>query len=1359
MSLYTIAMNIIKPHLSGNILLRWFFLLFVFCAFFNFTITGQKTLTFTPAIDENAPSWVQLMYQSTPNVWAVDKAYQAYYETHEFTKTIHTQYYKKWRRKVEPYVNVAGYVVMPALAQQQKKEQKWLENWTQDNWSKDGLNGSSWSNIGPFQTISTNDNPTKVSWQANIYAIDQSLSHSDVLYCGTEAGGVFKTTDKGLHWQHASFNDLLSTVSAIKIHPSNPDIVYCGDGNNLYKTLDGGESWTKLLTRQNLRVNTIVIHPQQPDIVLVASYEGLFRSQNGGSTWDQLYSDKCWDLAIHPTDPSIIYLLKNDPAQKKCVFLKSTNHGRDFSPKESGWYASSHPDRRDDGARMTVTPAAPDRVYVVLIGASKPGDNGFIGVYMSITAGESWALPNSPAGGPYTNTHPNLVTLNNNNTLYQGYYNLGIAASHTNPDHVLIGGLNLWKTENGAQTFTPLGGYQGNVPWIHPDQQEILVLGNDMWVANDGGINYSTNLFQTHESRINGLYASDFWGFGSGWNEDLVVGGRYHNGNTAYRPSFPEGQFLRLGGAEAPTGYVNPGIPGRAYFSDINTQSIPNLISGEVLSFPPLSKYPSESFYAAHSSELEFDPYSYKAFYIGEGSNLWRTEDEGLSYNLVRSFGNNDQPILHIEISRKNPAVIYVYQRSSFYNARLWKTIDGGGTWTALDFPSANSQRAGTMSLSATDENTLWVAFGHQNNDGAKVFKTSDGGISWENLSTSILNGHRIHHVFHQAGTNNAVYLASNFGVFYRDDSMADWEVFSEGLPARTNGNLFRPFYKEDKLRLATYGSGIWEVDFKQASTPIAQPTVDKRQGACARDTFYFEDFSILNHSNASWEWSFPGATYVSATNIRNPKVVFGQEGSFDVSLTVTNDAGSNTKTVSGMVEITADACSPDAQAGLALKLNGGAADLASCSPLNLQSNTVTFSTWIKRNGSQNPNSAILFCRGGTTTAGINFGDNNELRYHWNDSQWWWNSGLVVPDQEWTHIALVITADRATIYMNGKSSVHLANHPQEAFDSPFIIGGDPNFNNRRMKGQIEEVCVWNRALSQEEIRDLRHLVKKPSEDENLVLYYQFNEETGEALDRVGLRHASIGGSITRITSNCPVAEGTSHRSIITAGGEKLFPETGVTLEFEGTGFFPDGEVVLSRLNQSPDEKVNDSQHSTAYWVINNYGENQQFDELKSISFVDIGEVSDGEADAPGSISLYTRTENADGPVWEQLDMADQAQAGTNGTVVFSEGNGITQSGQFVLSRSGMPTATQLEEKYPTPFIIYPNPVEATQNLHIDTNYSDAFVFSLYSMDGKRVYRKKLQGDARISCTDIPSGVYFYQIAMENELLYGKLSVE
>ncbi len=510
------------------------------------------------------------------------------------------------------------------------------------------------------------------------------------------------------------------------------------------------------------------------------------------------------------------------------------------------------------------------------------------------------------------------MTLNNTNNLYQGYYNLGIAAAHTNANQVLIGGLNLWRTTDGAQTFTPLGGYQGNVGWIHPDQQEIEINGNDMWVANDGGINYSTNLFNTHESRKNGLIASEFWGFGSGWNDDLLVGGRYHNGNTAHRNGFEQGQFLRLGGAEAPTGYVNPGGKNIAYFSDIDSRIVPNSFTEQVRRLPQLALYPNESYFAAHSGELEFHPYCYNVIYVGRENKLWRSDNGGQAFSLVKAFGEDpDLPLLHFEISRSNPDVIYVYQRTSFYGATLWKTSDGGATWASKTFPSANSQRAGTMTLSAEDENTLWVAFGHQNNDGAKIYKTTNGGDSWENWTTPSLNGQSIQAILHQAGTDGGVYIGTNYAVFYRDNSMNDWILYNTNLPTRTDANIFRPFYKENKLRLATYSNGLWECDFFVSSAPLAQPTVDKLFSSCTRDTFYFDDYSILQHAGASWSWSFPGAAYVSSTTERAPKVVYNQPGVYDVALQITDGTGQvSSKSIPQMITVT-NACAPDGIPGI----------------------------------------------------------------------------------------------------------------------------------------------------------------------------------------------------------------------------------------------------------------------------------------------------------------------------------------------------------------------------------------------------------------------------------------------------------
>lgn len=142
---------------------------------------------------------------------------------------------------------------------------------------------------------------------------------------------------------------------------------------------------------------------------------------------------------------------------------------------------------------------------------------------------------------------------------------------------------------------------------------------------------------------------------------------------------------------------------------------------------------------------------------------------------------------------------------------------------------------------------------------------------------------------------------------------------------------------------------------------------------------------------------------------------------------------------------------------------------------LNLNSNTVTMSAWIKRNGTQGSFAGIVYSRAGSTVAGLTFGNSNELRYTWNDSggTYGWNSGLTPPDGVWTFVALVIEPSKATIYMNpGTGLVSATNgisHAIEEFDGKLCIGQDTSSSARTFKGTMDEVALFDRSLSAAEI--------------------------------------------------------------------------------------------------------------------------------------------------------------------------------------------------------------------------------------------------------------------------------------------------
>jgi hypothetical protein len=168
-----------------------------------------------------------------------------------------------------------------------------------------------------------------------------------------------------------------------------------------------------------------------------------------------------------------------------------------------------------------------------------------------------------------------------------------------------------------------------------------------------------------------------------------------------------------------------------------------------------------------------------------------------------------------------------------------------------------------------------------------------------------------LHHI---AGTDGGIYIATNRAVYYRNNQ-TQFQLDNSGLPLFTSGNIFQPFYRDGKIRLASYGKGIWESNLNEApSFPIARAMVDKlsQEVVCAIDSFYFEDHSFLNHSNASWNWTFPTGFPNSSTQ-RNPSVLFTEAGSHIAILQITDGNGN---TDSDTIQVTVNNFTLSSNAG-----------------------------------------------------------------------------------------------------------------------------------------------------------------------------------------------------------------------------------------------------------------------------------------------------------------------------------------------------------------------------------------------------------------------------------------------------------
>lgn len=880
---------------------------------------SQSALRYYDPMPENevppsAPEWMKRLFDKDVNFFEMDSLFQVYLEENPDAKlkingtrpTVN--FYRRWKKAYEPFVQPDGSLQLPLASDVLKRNEQ--NNRNAARMRKANMNKSlrKWEVIGPFQTY---DFRTKkiTPAQVNVYRVDIAETNRNILYCGTETGMVFKTFDKGLNWEACAFDhDFGGHILSLAIDPKDENIVWVGTQLSLWKTEDGGATWQKPAGWQHFRgrIDAIAIDPYNSDHLIVGcAYNTIseitaagyvYQTFNAGNTFDVAVSGRGMDVKFNRHCPGEIYVAAKE-REGFVNFHKSIDGGKTFAIK-------TLPSINVIAARMVVY-----KQQICMLATSNPytvADHlrGKPYVLRSLDLGESWVA------------HDNLFDCDcapvSDKKGGHGYYDMAIAINEKNPDEIFYGLINSYRWDFSTSQGAPVGGYgRYCFPFdLHPDHQSAICRDGELYVSTDGGINYTTDFFHktdNHEVRTKGIYASEFWGFDHAWNEDIMVGGRYHNGNMALAGDLYGEHSIAISGAEEPTGYVFLSNPRKVAFSDAPDVFLPDRKEDEFKEFSYYN-FPTESRFMG--TYFKYHPWYAQCFLIGKENTLYITTDDGESTTSLYTFAG---VIRDYDFDRNNPDVIYVLTA----DMKMHKSNDGGKSFRELkqhpDMPYYQS----SMAINPNNTQEIWMA----NRVEGGVFRSRNGGESWDKINKNLENyfvrsfiatGDKYNTVYALVGHTTMIEPSSGeiWGttmVWYYNDLQQEWLNVSNGLPGKIVGFRMLPFYGKGVIRLASE-RGIWEFPLvKENQRPIANPmilNVRKNQTTVSSE-IQFESYSVAPFENTKWEWTFTHkATGKSITsNIRNPKIdAFPSHGSYDVTLRIITENGEvSSKTVPNM--------------------------------------------------------------------------------------------------------------------------------------------------------------------------------------------------------------------------------------------------------------------------------------------------------------------------------------------------------------------------------------------------------------------------------------------------------------------------
>lgn len=656
--------------------------------------------------------------------------------------------------------------------------------------------------------------PTNIG--GRICDVEMDPTNVNIGYFAAASGGIFKTVDQGKTWKPIFDNEMTLNMGDICVSPSNPNILYVGTGEvnpgggsitypglGVFKSIDAGKTWKHLGLEGTQSIGRVKIHPTNPDIVYVAATgrlygeseeRGVYRTVDGGKNWEKVLfvSTKtgCVDLAINPKNPNILYAamwqrIRKPGYQKyggpESAIYRSEDAGNTWKKLTNGL---PHSDENTGRIGIDICNSQPDVLYTCYSTTS----GAHMGVFKTVNNGDTWKRTNAD--------HLNVGS-------YAWWFS-NIRVDPNDPNTVFFLGFHFYRSTSGGNSWDNVGSsmhVDHHGLYIHPLNSNICFAGND------GGVYVSTNA-GSRWTKSEDLPITQFYSIAVDPKDpNRILAGAQDNGVNLVSDNTKNGWTGVIGGdgldvAFDPTDsrYAYGESQYGAFQASSNGGKSFNWSSGSGLSGTKGWKCPI----AIDSSNGDV--------YFGS-DRVFRSTDHGYSFSSISpklTFDSRDpfRTVTSIAIAPSNNKYIY----AGTDNGNVWMTKDHGSNWTKVS-NGLPSNWITSIDVNPSDPTIAYVAISGYRWDKIlpHVFATKDAGKSWDAISNNLPEA-PVNQVLVDPIDSNKLYTATDMGVYISLNKGKNWQTLGSGLPHIVIHEI--AYHAKTKtLYAATFGRGIYKIN------------------------------------------------------------------------------------------------------------------------------------------------------------------------------------------------------------------------------------------------------------------------------------------------------------------------------------------------------------------------------------------------------------------------------------------------------------------------------------------------------------------------------------------------------------------